>query len=282
MQELRVRELIKSEFQFMVQTVREARRVYVKDHAATIAFWTFFSIFPLLIGVISLGGYFLESTRLQVGIDEAINHIFPGSATLIHDNIEAVIRLRGTMSWVGIVTLLWTAGKGFGAITRVVNRAIGASRTHFFLLAKLRYFFMAAAVSILSIVSVGFTAAVEIAFDPSLISQLGIGAVEIPRLEGWAFSFVMVFLMFLIIYKITPYVDVAWRQIVPGSLLAAVLFEFCKALFLFYLDRMAHFEAVYGSLSSIIILLLWLYLSALILVIGAVYNSVRSRSDGPS
>jgi membrane protein len=282
MQALNARVVIKREFLFIVQAVREARRVHAKDHAATIAFWTFFSIFPLLIGVISLGGYFLESTRLQVGIDEAIANMFPGSASLIHDNIEAVIRLRGTMSWVGIVTLLWTAGKGFGAITRAVNRAIGASRTHFILLSKLRYFFMAVAVSILAIVSVGFTAVVEIALDPSFLSRLGIAAVDIPRLEGWSVSFIMVFFMFLLVYKMTPYVDVTWREIFPGSLLAAVLFELCKALFLFYLDQMAHFEAVYGSLSSIIVLLLWLYLSGLILVFGALYNFVRSRSDDPS
>jgi membrane protein len=281
-QELNARMVIKREFHYMVETVRQARRVHSKDHAATIAFWTFFSIFPLLIGVISLGGYFLESTRLQDGINEAITNIFPGSASLIHDNIESVIRLRGTMSWVGIATLLWSAGKGFGAITRAINRVIGANRTHFFLISKLRYFFMAVAVSVLAIVSVGSTAVIEIALDPSFLSQLGIGAVEIPRLEGWGVSFVMVSLMFLLIYKITPYVDVTWRQIVPGSLLAAVLFEFCKALFLLYLDRFAHFETVYGSLSSIIVLLLWLYLSGRILIFGVVYNIVRSWSDVPS
>lgn len=281
-QEKNARDVIKGEVRFLVQTVFDAHKIRAKDLAATIAFWTFFSIFPLLIGVISLAGYFLDSTQMQARIGEAIANMFPGSASLVHDNLEAVVRLRGTMSWVGVVALLWTAGKGFGAVTRAVNRAIGAKRTHLFILSKLRYFLMAVVVSILVIASFGITAAVEIVLDPMLLSRFGIDAVEVPRLKGWALSIVMVFLMFSLIYKITPYVKVEWRQVIPGSLLAALLFVLCKALFLFYLDQIADFEAVYGSLSSIIVLLLWLYVSSLILVLGAVYNIVRSKANESS
>ncbi len=59
-----------------------------------------------------------------------------------------------------------------------------------------------------------------------------------------------------------------------------MLFEVLKAAFLIYLDRIAHFEAVYGSLSSIIVLLLWLHVSALILILGSEYNIVRSQAVG--
>lgn len=275
-------EAIKDEFNCIVQTVRDAQRIDAKDLAATIAFWTFFSIFPLLIGVISLAGYFLDSAQMQARINEAIANMFPGSASLVRDNIEAVIRLRGAMSWVGVAALLWTAGKGFGAVTRAVNKAIGAKRTHLLFLSRLRYFLMAVVVSILVIAATGITAAIEIVLDPLLLSRFGIEEFEIPRLEGWTLSIIIVLLIFSLIYKITPYVKVAWGQVVPGSLLAALLFVLCKALFLFYLDRIADFEAVYGSLSSIIVLLLWLYVSSLILVFGAVYNIVRSKVKNSS
>jgi membrane protein len=282
MREKNAREVIKGEFQCMVKTVRDAHSIHAKDLAATIAFWTFFSIFPLLIGVISLAGYFLDSMQMQDRIGEAIATMFPGSATLVRENIEAVIRHRGTMSWVGVIALLWTAGKGFGAVTRAVNSAIGAKRRHLLILSKLRYFLMAAAVSVLTIASIGITAVIEIALDPQVLSRFGVDAVEVSRLKGWSLSIIMVFLMFSLIYKITPYVEVAWRQVIPGSLLAALLFVLCKALFLFYLDQIADFVAIYGSLSSIIVLLLWLYVSSLILVLGAVYNIVRSLANDTS
>lgn len=56
----------------------------------------------------------------------ALTELLPGSAGLVRDNLENVMRHRGTMSWVGIAGLLWSAGKGFGAVTRAVNRALGA------------------------------------------------------------------------------------------------------------------------------------------------------------
>jgi len=274
---------VKREFGRLVQTVRESLHDNAKDLAAAIAFWAFFAIFPLLIGVISLAGYSLESAELQARIGEAVASMFPGSANLIRENIEAVVRFRGAMSWVGIAGLLWSAGKGFGAVTRAVNRAIGVKRTHSPLVSKLRSFLMAVAVSILLILSIGITVVVEIVLEPGFLARFGLPPFTVPPLQGWAVGFVIVFLIFALIYRLAPYVAVRWRQIWPGALLAAVLFEVCKTLFVFYLDRIAHFEAVYGSLSSIIVLLLWLYVSALILVFGAEYNIVRSQAtSGPS
>lgn len=269
---------LKRELGILVQTVRQARQDHAKDLAAAIAFWVFFSIFPLLIGILSLAGYFLDSEQVKSRIFEVVSDLLPGSASMVRDNLEAVIRHRGTMSWIGIGGLLWSAGKGFGAVTRAVNRALGARRTHSFLLSKVRYFFMAVAVSILMIASVGITLALEVVLEPSILSRLGLGAVEIPSLQGRAVGFVMVFLVFALVYKIVPYVEVRWRQVLPGALLAAVLFELGKGGFMLYLDRYGNFEAVYGSLSSIIVMLLWLYISAVILVFGAEYNIVRGRA----
>lgn len=263
------------ELGLLVQAVREASQDHAKDLAAAIAFWAFFSVFPLLIGILSLAGYFLQSSELQARIYEVMTDVLPGSASLVRDNLEAVVQHRGTMSWVGIGGLLWTASKGFGAITRAVNRALGAKRTHHFLLSKVRYFFMAVAVSVLMITSIAITLALEIVLEPSFLTRFGLEAVEVSRLKSWLLSFLLIFLTFALIYKLAPYVEVRWRQVLPGALLAAALFELVKTAFMLYLDRVADFEAVYGSLSSIIVLLLWLYLSALILVYGAEYNIVR-------
>ena len=271
---------LKREFNLLVETLKEASRDHAKDLAAAIAFWVFFSIFPLLIGTLSAAGYFLRSAEMQARIYDVVIDMFPGSASLVRDNLDAVIQYRGTMSWVGIVGLFWTAGKGFGAITRAVNRAIGAKRSHSFLLSKARYFFMAVAVSVLAVASIAITVAFDIVLESSfLVQRLGLEGVEASRLKSWALSFGLIFLTFALLYKLAPYVKVRWRQVVPGALLAAMLFEIVKTAFLVYLDRVADFEAIYGSLSSIIVLLLWLYLSALILVFGAEYNIVRSRAS---
>jgi len=272
--------LKKREFSLLVGTVKAASHDHAKDLAAAIAFWVFFSMFPLLIGTFSAAGYLLRSAEIQARIYEVVIDMFPGSADLVRDNLDAVIQHRGTMSWVGIVGLLWTASKGFGAITRAVNRAIGAKRSHDFLLSKVRSFLLAVAVSVLAIASIAITIAFELVLESSvLVQRFGLEGVEASRLKSWAWSFGLIFLTFALLYKLAPYIKVRWRQVVPGALLAAALFEIVKTVFVVYLDRVGHFEAVYGSLSSIIVLLLWLYLSALILVLGAEYNIVRSRGS---
>jgi YihY family inner membrane protein len=142
----------------------------------------------------------------------------------------------------------------------------------------MRYFFMAVAVSLLMIMSISITLALEIVLESSFLTRFGLEAVEVSRLKSWLLSFLLIFLTFALIYKLAPYLKVRWRQVLPGALLAAALFELVKTAFVLYLDRVANFEAVYGSLSSIIVLLLWLYLSAFILVYGAEYNIVRWKA----
>lgn len=267
----------KDEGGILLQTIRKALEDGAKDLAAAIAFWSFFSIFPLLIAAISLAGYSLESEQLRARIYEAVTEMLPGSASLVKDNLESIVRHRGTMSWVGILGLLWTASKAFGAITRSVNRALGAERSPRFVVSKLRYFSMSVAVAVLLVASIAGTVVVEIVLGSPFLAKLGLGEIDLPRVQGWFASVVFVFVMFALIYKVTPYIEVRWRQVLPGALVAAVLFVLGKAGFAIYLET-ASFEEVYGSLSSIIVLLLWLYLSAWILVLGTEYNIVRWRA----
>ena len=111
-------------------------------------------------------------------------------------------------------------------------------------------------------------------------SYVGVGIMGFLMLV-FAVGFAFAFATFALIYKVTPYVETRWRQVIPGALVGAAVFELVKRAFLFYLGRVADFEAMYGSLSSIIVLLLWLYVSALVLLLGAEYNIVRWRSRHP-
>ena len=83
--------------------------------------------------------------------------------------------------------------------------------------------------------------------------------------------------IFLLIYKFTPNTRTYWRYIWPGAVLAAVLFEVSKSIFVFYVDNFANYEEVYGSLASVIVLLAWTYFSGLILITGAEFTSEYER-----
>lgn len=266
---------LKTEISLLGQTLRKARQDFANDLAAAIAFWAFFSIFPLLIGVLSLTSRYLESEPLQARIYATVTEMLPGSAEMVMENLDAVVRYRGTMSLVAILGLFWAAGKVFGAITRAVNRALGIRRNRRRFVSRLRYFAMAIVVSILALLSLGVTVVLEIALDLPALSRLGLDTGLMAWFKSWTMSLLLVFLIFTLLYKLTPYTAVGWKRVLPGAALATVLFELGRHGFILYLEKMADFKAVYGSLSSIIVLLLWLYVSALILILGAEYNIVR-------
>jgi len=81
-------------------------------------------------------------------------------------------------------------------------------------------------------------------------------------------AFLLVLAVFLLLYKLVPFTKTYWHYIWPGALLAAVLFEIARTLFVFYLENFANYQLIYGSIASIIILLVWIYYSAFIMVSG--------------
>jgi len=273
---------LKDELSIFGATFHKAKKDAANDLSAAIAFWAFFSIFPLLIGVLSLTSRLLESEALQTRIYETVTEMLPGSAEMVTENLDAVVRYRGTMSLVALLGLFWAAGKVFGAITRAVNRALDVERDGKRLVSRLRYFGMAIAVSILIIVALGITVVLEVALESPALSEWGIDVGLVSGFKSWATSLVLTFLVFTLLYKLTPYVEVDLKRVLPGAVLATALFELGKNGFVLYLEKMADFKAVYGSLSSIIVLLLWLYVSALILIFGAEYNIARWQARNES
>jgi membrane protein len=263
----------------LYRAVRKGVKDHGKVHAAAIAFWTFFSIFPLLLGLSSVAGYFLQSEATQARLIHLFTATLPGSTDLVRSNLEGVIAARGTLGIVGVIGVFWSASAGFGAITRAINQILDAKRSQPYFLSKVRYFLMTLAVTVLLVVSVAVTASLDVLanLDLDVLQRAGLEPGSIDRLTDWVLGFAFAFLIFALIYKVTPYVETRWRQVLPGAFLGAAVFELGKRGFLFYLGRVANLEAVYGSLSSIIVLLLWLYVSALVLLLGAEYNTVRWR-----
>jgi membrane protein len=271
---------IARELGILFRAVQRGVKGQAVDGAAAIAYFSFLSVFPLLLGVIAAVGYFLDSPEAQARLAEIVSNTLPGSADFVRQNLEAVIGARGALGTAGVLGLLLSGSAAFGAITRAVNRSLGVPPSRPYLLAKVRYFLMALGLAVLVLLSLAVSAVfgVMTSLDPSVLEGLGIPPELLSGLTSTLTSLVLGCLIFGLIYKTTPYVETRWRQIAPGTILAAVAFELGKNGFLIYLGRLANFEAVYGPLSSIVVLLVWFFLSALILIFGAEYNLVRWQS----
>jgi membrane protein len=108
------------------------------------------------------------------------------------------------------------------------------------------------------------------------VPVLGLLVQQVGQILLQGFSFILVLAIFLLIYKFMPNTKTYWKYIWPGAVLGALLFEVAKNLFIFYLER-STYQNIYGSVTPVIVLLLWAYVSSLILLAGAELSSEYGR-----
>lgn len=264
----------------MELTVRATREMMADDGphlAAGVAYYALLSLFPLMLGLIAILGLILPSESVQQDLVDFFEEYLPASVDVLNRNIGDVIRLRGPTGLVSLVLLLWSASTVFGAVSRVINRAFFIRQDRAFVKRKLRDMSMALGVGLLVLLSVGAT---------SIISILKSLDVDVPSttfdIVARFLGIIISFGIFLILYKFVPNTKIYWRFVWPGAFLAAVLFEIAKNLFLLYLSRFADYESIYGSVGPIVALILWLYISAFILMLGAEFSSEYGRMKGES
>lgn len=264
-----------------ILAVKKSHHDFVKDMAASIAFFTFFSLFPLLLGLVALSGYFLDFENMTQYLDQILYDALPGSGPFVRENIETIIRLRGAAGLVSIIGLLWSAQKMSGAVSRGINRTLGLRRTHPAILSRVRYFLITLSIPVLLLLMIGVLTFIELLMTMDFTSYFKFTH-EYNRLGPIlrkGITFLLVMGVFLLIYKYVPYDKMAWESVFPGALIAALFYELGKWAFLLYLENVAKFEAVYGSLSSIIVLLIWLYYSARVLLFGSEIIAVNNSKQ---
>jgi len=262
-----------------VRVIREMGEDDASHMAASVSFYAVISIFPLILALMAIIGWVAGSQSRQDELVEFIVGYLPGSEQFVRESVEGVHRLRAAVGVVAVLGLVWTASAVFGSITMVVNRAWDVSENPPFYKNKPRQLIMALGVGILFVASVSLTSFVQWASTIEIGGQtmtdiLGGQVVAVAlRLPALIISFSI----FMAIYKFLPNTNTYWRFVWIGALLAAVLFEASKGLFLWYLENFARFDQLYGNLASVVILMVWTYLCAIILIAGAEFSSEYER-----
>ncbi len=264
--------------QLVSRTTEGAGNHNAAHMAAGVSYYAILSIFPLLLGLIAVFGFFLPSVNLQVELLEFFGKNMPGAADILRQNVASIVRLRGILGILSVVVLFWSGSTMFSAISLAINRAWDIRGYRPFFIRKGGELGMALSTGILFLLSLGASTIVSIlrgAFDlpAAILIALDLGS----RLV----AFLLILTVFLLLYKLIPNTRTYWRYVWPGALLAAVLFELAKTLFIFYLENFANYQLIYGSISSIIILLVWIYYSAFIMILGAEFTFQYGRMRNP-
>ena len=263
----------------MVRTIKEMSADDATHMAAGVSYYALFSLFPLFLFLIAALSWVLETDDIRLKLIDAFSDYFPGSTQLINANLEAVLKVRGALGVFGLLGLLWSGSAVFGGVSRAVNRAWDVHVDRPFFISKPRQLAMALGVGLLFFVSLSVAALARAAGG-----IFGVDAEGNTSMLAWLAPAILrvssVFLttaMFLLMYKFMPNTRTYWHYIWPGAVVAAVLFELAKNLFVLSVSRFANFENVYGTLTPVIVLSLWTYVSGLILIFGAELSSEYGR-----
>jgi len=240
--------------------------------AASLAYYGLFSIFPLLLAVVSVGSMFLEGELVKVELLEIINQWIPISADTVNNQITSVLNMRGPVTIVAIVSLLWSGSNVFEKIIANVNRAFPKGSRPGFLKSRGMALLIILLMILLFSASLVFSTVVNIFTSPenALFGQL------ITSTKAWVewlriVPLVLKILLFLAVYSWIPQsTNILFKARLVGSVVTAVLWELSSRLLGWAISSgFTNYEIIYGSLASIIALMFWLYLSGYILFFGA-------------
>jgi len=240
--------------------------------AASQAYYYLLAVFPLLIVCFAIVPYFNINTEEAI---QFIHNVLPGElASVFEDNIIGLIETpRGGLLTVGIIGALWSASGGVNAFIKASNEAYDVEETRNPIIVRL--------------ISLGLTLGIIIAvvtaiFLPVVLSivvnfinnviDVTSGMTLLLHVIRWTVSVVVLtaFLMFL--YKFAPNKKFPFKHVLPGALIAGVSWQLITIGFSIYVANFSNYTATYGSLGGIIVLMIWFFLTGIILMVGALIN----------
>jgi membrane protein len=243
---------------------------------AALAFYTIFSLAPVLIISIAIAGFFFGQAAARGEIVDQIHDLVgPQGAQLVQSVLQNASRPEaGLVATIfSIVTLILGANTALAELKAGLDQIWDVPperRTGFWYAVRTRL------LSVGLILVLGFLMLVSLAISAALaaLEKLSRGEMFINTILGWVnslFAFVLVAALFGTIYKVLPSVKIAWRDVTIGSLVTALLFTAGKFAIGVYLGN-SGVASTYGAAGSVVLILIWVYYSAQILLYGAEFT----------
>ncbi len=275
----------------IIDSIEGWNRARVFLLGASLSFFAVISMPSILVIVIAVAGAFVGREDVQNQIINRANEAFGASAASTVDSVvksASLASLSDFSTIVGIVVLLWVAGTVFSQMQSALNaiwdvEPPGEGGALLYVYRRLKAI---AIVFILGfIVLLSFLASTVVAALNQLFQDVPTDLGGLLQLAQNLLSLLVIILVLVFTYKVLPQRTIHMRDVLPGAVLTAVLFVLGKYLISLYLAR-SNLASVYGAASSLVLLLLWVYYSALIFFGGAVltraYSDVRTAADKPA
>lgn len=285
---------------FTLQQLRDlkfknfAKRLYDKafneedllSAAAQVAYFFAFAMFPLLLFLVSLIGIVLEnSDDLRAEMFLFLSQVMPGSAyELVKTTVEEVTQSSsGGKLTFGLAAALYSASAGLDSIRIALNGVYNLTETRPWWKTKLLTLAMTLGLGVLVAIALG------VVFYGGKFISLILGSISLPiqspiflGILQVATVLVVLTIVFALLYNYLPkHKESKWVWVTPGAILAILLWLAVSYAFKLYLGYFNTYDKTYGSLGAVIILMLWLYLTALVILFGGSLNAVLQEFTDP-
>ena len=259
----------------MVRTITEFVDDEMSTYASALAYQMLFSLFPFILFLIALIGFlhlpdFFSWLRLQ---SELV--LPPQALEQVNPVIDQLQQSKGGLLSVGIVIALYTASAGVRLMMSAMNAAYDVVEGR-----PIWKRFPLSIIYTVGIAGMLLVAAALMVLGPQVMgwiaAQVGLEEVIVTlwTIARWPVIVILMMVAVALIYYVMPDVKQEFRFITPGSVLAVVVWIIASLGFAFYVKTFANYNAMYGSIGAIIVLLLYFYISAAVLLLGAEMNAV--------
>lgn len=282
--------MIKKKILFLYRFIKQVMVEFIDDnvmkYSASLAYYTVFSLAPMLIIIISICGTLFGREAVQGQIYGEIKDLVGSAAALqIQENIKNIHLTKSSpVATIFSAVILVIGGTGiFGEIQDSLNKIWGlkvkTKKTWWkLILNRLLSFSLIISLGFVLIVSLILNALIAIIGDRLNNLLSGIGKIFIPIIDN-VLSFGITTLLFAIIFKVLPDAKIKWKDVSIGAVITAILFTLGKFGIGFYLGR-SNMATIYGAAGSVIIIMLWAYYSSVILYLGAEFTKVYANEHG--
>ena len=263
------------------RTVREFQVDNLKDWAAALTYYSVLSIFPallVLISLVDLAGPGTIQTLLR-----NLGQVVPGSVSQILataiENLRQTRGSAGVLALVGLAVALWSASNYIAAFMRASNAIYDVPEGRpIWKTMPIRIAVTVVVMVLLAASAVAVVATGGLADRIGRLLGLGSTVVTVWDIAKWPVLLLVVSFMFALLYWASPNARQGFRWVTPGGILAVVVWVAASAAFALYVANFGSYNKTYGSLASVIIFLVWLWLSNIAILLGAELNAELERS----
>ncbi len=261
----------------LVRVFRAAGQGFAAEGSAflaqAIAFTAIFALIPLTLVAVAMLAFIYGTDEGIARAHEVIQLYAPQLQELIANNIDAIVRYRGVTGIVGLIVLAWSGKNLFQALTYALNRSLGIQRYRHFV------WDIVIALVLVPFAGVVLILATVLPVVITLIVQFtGLESLRwVPQISSYVASALLVFVVSLLLYAYLPNRHPRWSSVIPGAVVCAVLYSMAQIAFALYTTYAASAFAIYGALSALFVLLLWLDLIGVVFLFGAHVSAAWER-----